>query len=293
MPEYLPCPATEEQLKRIANDFETKWQFNHCLGAIDGKHVVMQAPARSGSMFFNYKKTHSIVLMAVCNANYQFTMVDIGDSGRNSDGGVFSSSSLGVSILENKLNFPHPEKIWDSEKVYPYVFVGDEAFPLKINLMKPYSRDALGIKERIFNYRLSRCRRIIENTFGILATRFRIFRRPIIAKEEVVTSVTKACVVLHNYLMSNKEFESSYQYCPPQLIDTDTRSGTQLGSWRSDIAQCEGMVSFQNNFGSNNYSRDAKTVRENFRDFFCEGKGHVPWQTEYVNSVHNNFDRRA
>ena len=63
--------------------------------------------------------------MAVCNANYQFTMVDIGDSGRNSDGGVFSSCHLGIAINENKLNIPNPEKIWNSNIPYPYVFVGE------------------------------------------------------------------------------------------------------------------------------------------------------------------------
>ena len=62
------------------------------------KHVVMLSPQSSGLMFFNYKKRHSIVLMAICNAKYEFTLVDIGESGRNSDGGVFSNGHIGLNI---------------------------------------------------------------------------------------------------------------------------------------------------------------------------------------------------
>ena len=62
----------------IAIKFHNKWNFPHCLGAIDGKHII-QAPPRSGSTFFNYKKSFSIVLLAVCNDNYEFTLPDIGD----------------------------------------------------------------------------------------------------------------------------------------------------------------------------------------------------------------------
>ena len=67
--------------------------------------------------------------------------------------------------------------------------------------MKPFPVETLGPKERIFNYRLCRARRIIENTFGIATTRFRIFQRPIIAKVENVVAITKAVVALHNFLM--------------------------------------------------------------------------------------------
>ena len=101
---YLKNPSTPEEWKSISKDFEKFWNFPNCIGAIDGKHVLIQAPANSGSAYFNYKKTFSIVLMAVCNAKYQFTLVDIGDIGRQSDGSVYGSSHLGYAIENNKLN---------------------------------------------------------------------------------------------------------------------------------------------------------------------------------------------
>lgn len=79
-PIYLP-PVTQEDWRNVANDFYEKWNFPNCIGALGGKHVRIQAPRNSGSQFFNYKKFFSIVLMAVCDANYIFKWVDIGDYG--------------------------------------------------------------------------------------------------------------------------------------------------------------------------------------------------------------------
>ena len=71
-----------------------------------------------------------------------------------------------------------------------------------------------------FNYRLSRARRIIENTFGIAAARFRVFRCPIHARVEMVVNITKVVVALHNYLMNGKTFESRSNYCPARFTDS-------------------------------------------------------------------------
>ena len=150
--------------------------------------------------FFNYKKSFSIVLPALCDASYQFTAVDSGEAGRQSDGGVFANSNLGRSIVNDYFNLPQPKKLYsESEFLFPYVFVGDDAFPMRHNLLKPYSSSNLERVFLIFNYRLSRARRIIENTSGILAARFRIFRRPILSCLEAVENITRACAALHNY----------------------------------------------------------------------------------------------
>lgn len=283
---FLKAPETEYQWKKVALSFEEKWNFPHCVGAIDGKHIVIQAPAKSGSLFFNYKKTFSIVLLAVCNSDYEFTMVDIGEAGRQSDGGVFANSNIGFSIVNDLLAVPQPDRLEGTNIVFPYVFVGGDAFPLRYNLIKPYSNTVLNLNEIIANYRICRARRIIENTFGILAARFRIFRRPILAKVETVESITKACVALHNYLMKDRFSDGNSLYCPQRFVDTEIHNRRRTGQWRGIVHYDTGLQSVRR-VGSNNYSKDAKTVRDNFRDYVNSPAGQVPWQMEMISVTCN------
>ena len=130
--QYISRPSTPSEWKRISKGFKEIWNFPHCVGAIDGKHtVIMQAPAQSGSTFYNYKGTHSIVLLAVCDAHYCFTLVDIGDAGRHSDGGVLSNSAFGQAMENGLLYIPEVEMISSITTPIPYFLVGDAAFPLK------------------------------------------------------------------------------------------------------------------------------------------------------------------
>jgi len=165
----MPKPIVA-QWRKIAEEFWDIWNPN-CIGALDGKHVVIQAPVNSGSQFFNYKKTFSIVLLALVDAHYRFIAVDIGGYGRNSDGGLFANSKLGKALEKNKLNVPKDNALPNTQTIMPYIIVGDEAFPLKKYLLKPYPGSQIqgDRSKRIFNYRLSRARRVSENVFGILS----------------------------------------------------------------------------------------------------------------------------
>ena len=136
--------------------------FPHCVGAIDGKHIMIQAPANAGSQYYNFKGTHSIVLLAVCDYNYCFTLLNIGDYGRLSDGGVLSNSSFGNAMKTNSLALPDADNVAGIKSPIPYFFVGDQAFPLSTNMLRPYLSSYLQLNQRIFNYRLSRALRVIE-----------------------------------------------------------------------------------------------------------------------------------
>ncbi|XP_023303070.2 protein ANTAGONIST OF LIKE HETEROCHROMATIN PROTEIN 1-like [Lucilia cuprina] len=202
---YLETPKEADAWEAIAGKFNDLWQFPNCIGAVDGKHIVMDAPANSCSIFYNYKGTHSIILMGIADAEYRFLYIDVGRNGRFSDGGVFNRCTFGQALDTNQLCLPPPKALPGRQQHVPYVLVADDAFALRCNLLKPYSQRGLTMVQRVFNYRLSRARRIIENVFGIMSSRFRVLRKPISLNPEKTIKVTLACCVIHNFLITTNK----------------------------------------------------------------------------------------
>lgn len=170
--------------------------------------------------------------------------------------GIFSKCNLGRAIKESRLDTPPPRELPDSDVVLPYVILGDEAFPLLNNLMKPYPRNqSLADRSKaIFNYRLSRARRIVENAFGILTHRFRLFATPIHLGTESVQNATTAACIIHNLLIDERT-----------LAESDTIS-SNLSS--IDFSNEEALA-----------SNEPQNIRDQFKEYFMT-TGIVSWQND-------------
>lgn len=151
--------------------------------------------------------------------------------------------------------------------------------------MKPYPFRDQPAPNRIFNYRLSRARRIIENVFGIIASKFRILRRPINLMASKVTKIVLTICVLHNFLISTNEYRSHYLH--PGSVDYEDPNTHEIraGDWRDQAAPSNTF--FQLNRGNrHNYAIAQKDVREEFKEFFMTPAGEVNWQYRFITEIH-------
>nr|CAH7715380.1 unnamed protein product [Callosobruchus chinensis] len=186
----------------------------------------------------------SIVLFAIiANANYNFLYASVGCQGRVSDG-------------------------------------ADDAFPLTTAIMKPYSgHQEKHSKNRVFNYRLSRARRVVQNVFGILAAVFRVLRKPMLLQPEKAEKIVLTCVLLHNYLRKNAKTRSSYN--PPGTFDKENlETGTiEPGSWRRDPQPSASFLPLMNI--PRKATMEAWAIRDEYAEYFMTNQGQVPWQLQY------------
>lgn len=157
-----------------------------------------------------------------------------------------------------------PEKL-------PLHIIGDDAFPLSEHLMKPYPQRHLDHPKRIFNYRFSRARRVVENAFGILANRWRVFLTTIQLSPEKVTWLIMAACTLHNMLVEKNK--NSYL----SALDVEGADGFLPGAWRTD-PQLVGMRPADQ---GRNPTRGAKQQRSNLTNYFL-GAGSVHWQERMI-----------
>ena len=137
--------------------------------------------------------------------------------------------------------------------------------------MKPFPMRGLTTEQRIYNYRLSRARRVVENAFGILANRFRIFQTAINLAMYKVDTVVLACCVLHNYL--RRHVQGYAASAPDREAD---RSGI---SNREEGQECLAGLTSVDRVPSRLPTQSARQSRLDYLAYF-NGIGAVSWQNE-------------
>ena len=155
----------------------------------------------------------------------------------------------------------------------PFYIIGDDAFALQTYMMKPFGSRNLTRPQRLFNYRLSRARRVVENAFGILANRFRCLLTTMPQRPETVTTIVLACCCLHNIMR--------LRYPALQNADLDREDQNhQLvpGAWRAD-AQLQDMPPEPRR---GNIHVVAKRQRIYLREYYTSDAGAVPWQDNVI-----------
>ena len=194
---FVKWPETHE-LEKNAKNFKDRAGFPGTIGAIDGTHIAVHPPAAQQKAYLNYKRFHSIVLMAVVLPDKSFSSIFTGFPGSNHDAYVFQRSSLFDTL--NSIQNP----LFESKK---YHIVGDSAFPLHSWLMTPYKKgsSSLSPSQRRYNYKHSATRIVVEQAFGDLLNRFKRCNDVDADMEKVVKIVTSCCVI-HNVCIKNGDF---------------------------------------------------------------------------------------
>lgn len=122
--------------------------------------------------------------------------------------------------------------------------------------MKPISGRMFPNRERIYNYRISRARRCIENTFGIMSARWRVFHKTIFAPPETADKIVKATTCLHNYILTKQENLRVGRYCNENFVDRETND-VIAGAWRQEVTADNAIKPLQQRLGARNARRTA------------------------------------
>jgi hypothetical protein len=194
--------------------------------------------------------------------------------GSASDAQIYNNCELKEGAEDGSIVFPDPDPLpYDTQNV-PYFLIGDDAFALRKTMMKPFGNRGLTNEERIFNYRLSRARRVVDNAFGILANRFQVLLTTMQHHPSTVKLIVVACMVLHNMMRIR------YPGLQNQQLDRAENQNRQLvlGAWRQGL----NLTDIQRVTGPNTASKDGKKQRNLIKHWVNSPAGEVPWQDRVI-----------
>ncbi|XP_064384383.1 uncharacterized protein LOC135333340 [Halichondria panicea] len=196
MPRCVRIP-TGHDLRTVVDGFENDFGFPQCAGVVDGTHIPIVSPEYCPADYYNRKGWHSVILQGTVDNAGKFTNIYIGWPGRVHDARVFVNSSLYMKGQGGTL-FPDWKQTICGQAV-PLLVLGDPAYPLLPWLLKAFiDHGSLTAEQKLFNYRLSKARVIVEHAYGRLKGRWRCLlkRNDVLIRD--VPCLIAACCVLHN-----------------------------------------------------------------------------------------------
>lgn len=216
-------------------------RFPQALCAIDGSHIPIKAPPNNPRDYFNRKGYYSIILQAVVDSYGQFIDVTVGWPGSVHDARIFTNSRIYDRMQNNSL-FPD-QKLNIRGCDVPLLMLGDPAYPLLPNLLKPFSDNGrLTPEQFVFNNRLSSCRIVVEHAFGRLKGRWRSLYKKCDNDLSNMSTIVTSCCILHNIVekQNNPYLEHWDEQPPPHLArlrNGNNQVQGQGGAIRNAIVQ--------------------------------------------------------
>lgn len=176
-------------------------------------------------------------------------------------------------LEDGSINFPDPDPLPYDNVNIPYFLVGDDAFSLTVNMMKPYGQRDLSREQRVMNYRLSRARRVSENAFGILTNRFQILASKMNHLPSTARLIVKTCCILHNLMRMR------YPSMNNALVDqAEKLNNPVLGAWRRGLNLYDTVIVT----GNNTQNKEGKKTRNLLKHWCNSEVGSVPWQDRMI-----------
>ncbi|KAB0804564.1 hypothetical protein PPYR_01534 [Photinus pyralis] len=225
--EYIKWP-TQEETEVISKAFATKFGSQNVIGAIDGCHVRIRRPKNDQDSYINRKGYFSLLIQGTVNSFRQFIDVYCGEPGSLHDARLLRRSSL-YSKAENNVNFFGNKYL-----------LGDSAYPSLSWLVPPFKDNgALSNNQKVFNFKHSSTRIIVEHVFRLLKGRFRRLQHLENLNINICVKIMMACCVLHNICESKHD----NTVIEPYDISSDVNSEIPLQSdvknvtrhWREQI----------------------------------------------------------
>ena len=152
--QVMRCPTLPDVWLLVGFVFRQRWNFPHALGCPGWKAYSNQMSTR-GSLFRNCNCFHRIVLLALVDGDSKFLLVDLLAAGSTSDAQIFKHTNLRHKMKDGSIGFPDSESLGIGGPKVNFFLLGDDAFPLMVWLMRPYSSHIMDLKEMVFNYRIT------------------------------------------------------------------------------------------------------------------------------------------